>query len=787
MACILLATFIVFKSKNRLRLPFLTLFVLLVSLLLTITYAVSNYFTDKGIDESVVYHVRYGLGEAGFQEYAGIMVLSVIALIAIAGLFYCFIKVIARRQKERCDQKRKNNLPIALSVMAIILSPASENIYSLFDAEFSSQSINNEEYVKVNEGVVKEPLNLIYIYAESLEETYFNENIFPGLMPNLNKVRNKAIVFKDVAQVTHTGWTIAGMVASQCGVPLFSASQGNSMSGMPQFLSGATCMGDVLSRNNYELFYLGGASLEFAGKGNFYKTHGFTSIQGRAQLSKKLDDPSYKSAWGLYDDSLFKIAQEELVKRTEQKSPFALFMLTLDTHHPRGHLSSSCALQDYGDGSNPMLNAVHCSDKLISEFVDHIQVSGLGKNTLIVIGSDHLAMKNTATDLLNQDDRKNMLIMIPPELQEGVVIDTPSSVLDVAATILPMLGFKSDRLGFGRNILNEETPKLIEKYKKFDRYLNSSNALVSSFWNYPEAVNDVQFENKRNLVYLANDTVKYPVLFFIDENYLTENVFFEFASEKRLSGYLEEEGKGRKFLWVDRCSKINSVFESTLELDEINNCVAIGVLGSEKILIQRIEEITKIKKNKISDELKKQSKKITQEHYEKQVKVLNRLARNGANIDDYQVLPNGSLYKSVFIKSVSGADDGESFIRYSDGSVEHTLKGFSRGLNLVGFSNGKLPKIIHRLDTCEILEDFESDKNIRSVLSDYNYDFYLLVSHESVICESNKRLEKYMTGSELKLWSDIAWLQAYVSIIYKDGGPLELLGEKNKSINIILK
>ena len=589
-ACILLTVILILNLKKGFKFPLITLFVLLLSFIVTVAYVVSDYFTDKGIDESVVYHLRYGLGDAGFEEYAGIIAGSTLGLIFIALLFYSFIKLINRRKVNFNKQEKLSKAPVVLSFLAIILNPASENIYSLIYSEFSSSSINNEDYIKVNEVVSKKPLNLVYIYAESLEETYFDESIFPGLMPNLNKVRNNSIVFKNVAQVTHTGWTVAGMVASQCGIPLFSASQGNAMSGMPRFLSGATCIGDVLNRNKYSLSYLGGASLEFAGKGNFYKTHGFSSVQGRAELSQELADASYQSAWGLYDDSLFKLAKEKLAERSAEQDPFALFMLTLDTHHPRGHLSSSCAKQNYLDGSNEILNAVHCSDKLISEFIGYLKNEGLDKNTLIVIGSDHLAMKNTATHLLNQGDRKNMLIMIPPGLQEGVVIDTPSSILDVSATILPLIGFESDELGFGRNILNSSKPKLIEKHENFNSYLNASSDLVASFWNYPQAISNIELKGMENKAYFADEVVKYPVLFLINDDYSTDKVIFEFNSEKKLSEYLQEEGKGRKILWIDQCNKIDSVFARGQSAEKMQNCIAVGSLGSEEALIKKLKK-----------------------------------------------------------------------------------------------------------------------------------------------------------------------------------------------------
>lgn len=787
MGCILLTVVFIFNYKKKIRYQLVTLFFLFVSLLLTITYAISDYFTDKGIDESVIYHLRYGLGDAGFEEYAGIIAGAVLALAAIAALCGFFIKIVIRGNSKNYEKSRLVYLPVIFSGLAIIINPASDNIYDLLQAEFFKKTIDHADYIKVSEVMNKPPLNLIYIYAESLEETYFDEKLFPGLMPNLNKVRNKAIVFKDVAQVTHSGWTIAGMVASQCGVPLFSASQGNAMSGMPRFLSGATCLGDVLHRNKYSLSYLGGASLDFAGKGNFYKTHGFSSVQGRKELSEQLIDSSYKSAWGLYDDSLLSIAKQKLVTEAAQDRPFALFMLTLDTHHPKGHSSASCEGHHYADGSNDILNAVHCSDNLISEFVDYIYASGLEKNTLIVIGSDHLAMKNTASNILNQGDRKNMLIMIPPGLEEGQVVKTPSSILDVSATILPLLGFEAEALGFGRNILSANTPQLIGQHENFNSYLNSASSLVSSFWQYPRAVNNVQFDDEKKLAYFGQQEMNYPVLFLIDNNNETEQVIFEFNSEKKLSEYVQEQEQGQKLFWIDQCSKLNAVFKPNTAVHEQQNCVAIGRLGSDNVWVKPLAQKTKLTKKKIIALFKKQSAALAADHYLKQLGVLKRIAVTGVNAATFSLLPKNSGYQSVFVKSAAGIKNGESFVTYIDESGETKLQGFKRGLNLVGFTQAKPAEIFQQLDTCQLGDSVGNKQKMVDVLNQHQHEFYLLIAHDSAVCGSDDGLQQYMQGSSLKSLVKLGWRQAYAAIIYPDGTSLELLGEKGQPINVILK
>ena len=127
------------------------------------------------------------------------------------------------------------------------------------------------------------------------------------------------------------------------------------------FLPRARCLGDVLSEQGYDLSFIGGANLNFAGKGNFYQTHRFDTILGKEELTQKLAVGNYQSSWGLYDDTTLEYVFESLEKKTNSKKPFGIFALTLDTHHPNGHPSRSCQNISYQDGKNPILNSVECT------------------------------------------------------------------------------------------------------------------------------------------------------------------------------------------------------------------------------------------------------------------------------------------------------------------------------------------------------------------------------------------------------------------------------------------
>jgi phosphoglycerol transferase len=51
------------------------------SVVLYLMYGIADYFTGNGIDESVIFHFKYGLGGAGFSEYSELIVTSIVLII----------------------------------------------------------------------------------------------------------------------------------------------------------------------------------------------------------------------------------------------------------------------------------------------------------------------------------------------------------------------------------------------------------------------------------------------------------------------------------------------------------------------------------------------------------------------------------------------------------------------------------------------------------------------------------------------------------------------------------
>ena len=119
---------------------------------------------------------------------------------------------------------------------------------------------------------LREKRNLVYLYLESVEAAFFDEAVFPGLLPNLKHLGAQAINFTDLFDVG--AFTMGAFVASQCGIRLITPTKAeNYMDKVGSYLPGATCLGDVLNASGYVVEYIGGAAKEFAGKNIFTRTH----------------------------------------------------------------------------------------------------------------------------------------------------------------------------------------------------------------------------------------------------------------------------------------------------------------------------------------------------------------------------------------------------------------------------------------------------------------------------------------------------------------------------------
>jgi hypothetical protein len=281
---------------------------------------------------------------------------------------------------------------------------------------------------------------------ESLERIYWDPKVFPSLTPNLDRLRKQGLDFSGFETFSGANYTMAGLFASQCGAPLFTSAfagldtvAGNTTD-VSTFHPKVACFGDVLHGAGYTQVYMGGAPIQFSNKGLFFKLHGYDQALGLEQFEAQAGGKLPESGWGLYDSVLFKLALDRYRELEAERKPFNLSLLTLDTHPPDGRPSPGCPR--YAANDNSMLQAVHCTDYLLGRFIDALSGQPGWKNTVVVIMSDHLMMRNDAQSLYPAGYHRRPALLV---LNAGKGV-RPARMyhMDIAPTLLDLMEVRTN-------------------------------------------------------------------------------------------------------------------------------------------------------------------------------------------------------------------------------------------------------------------------------------------------------------------------------------------------------
>jgi phosphoglycerol transferase len=332
------------------------------------------------------------------------------------------------------------------------------------------------------------PKSLILIYVESLENTYSDPALFGrDLLARLTALKPKGISFDDYRQMTGAHFTIAGLVATQCGLPLKSVALfGGNTQGeqVDHFLPRARCLGDILASEGYTNVFLNGSSLAFGGVGKFFRDHHYDKVIGREEWIRLGEKPETMSGWGLHDDDLFRRARDELGVLMKRRRPFNLNILTIDTHHPYGHLSSKCARE----GREDFDGIVECTAGQVADFIEYVAAKGWLDQVAIVVQGDHLAMGNTSYEKLLRNPHRTVFNFLVGGDQRLVKNTDTVTHFDMLPTILDLIGLtvEGQRAGLGYSAIGPVTAaRPPDRIARMSEQLMNYSASYRELWVSP--------------------------------------------------------------------------------------------------------------------------------------------------------------------------------------------------------------------------------------------------------------------------------------------------------------
>lgn len=477
--------------------------------------------TGEEINQAFISHISFETLQTSLSVYTIESVL-LIFLFFTTSIFYLFY---FRKKAGKPAKSRHEKIAVSVFLFLMLIVPGGliTHSYALMldlniDKADSQEAISNlnqtfqfgsytyKDDLRIN-SIPDTPKNLVLIYLESVESGYLNKDLFPGITPNLNRLSKESEFYPNFYQAPGTGWTIAGIHSSQCGLPLMYGLGGNSS--LTQITdSKMSCLGDILKKAGYYQTYIGGADHSFAGKGTFLKQHGYDEVVGKHELFS--NDPTLNLHWwGVRDIDTIEYAKKKYLSLSKSEKPFNLTLLTLDTHHPNGLPDPRCKDFILNKKGIDLVDSVECTDHIIGEFVEFINSLPNADQTLIVILPDHLAMRTTTSEKLKEEKRK-LFAMFLNSKSPGIK-DSELLHFDIADMILNRLNIASNATFPLKNLSNQPFEERISHIKNNQRSITTVNISLSNQFQFCEST--ITFQADENGVSLQSDSAIYPVTF----------------------------------------------------------------------------------------------------------------------------------------------------------------------------------------------------------------------------------------------------------------------------------
>ena len=248
-------------------------------------------FGDTGFD-SILYTLfseMSGTDSAVIRNFLLTAILPALAAFVVLVLFFWA----KRGNGERFypfTKKRARILSLVLSCVMLLSAAVTVDLPGYLYYVSQQSTIYQEEYVDPLQAEItfpEEKRNLIYIFLESMENTYMSQDVGGALDRNTMPELTALVQEEENINFSHTdgiggfhnmtgaSWTIGAMVAHTAGIPLkVPMGIDRNEYGQDSFLPGVHTMTNVLAENGYYQTLMVGSDANFGGRKPCFEQHG---------------------------------------------------------------------------------------------------------------------------------------------------------------------------------------------------------------------------------------------------------------------------------------------------------------------------------------------------------------------------------------------------------------------------------------------------------------------------------------------------------------------------------
>ena len=203
----------------------------------------------------------------------------------------------------------------------------------------------------------------------------------------------------------------------------------------------------VLKRDGYATLFLYGGRGVFDGMRSFAVRNGYDRFIER----KHFDHPTFTTVWGVCDEDLFTHSVEEFRSLAQAGQPFFATILSVSNHkpytYPKGKIPED-------PDQKRRENAVKYSDYALGQFFRLARNERFWTNTIFAVVADHGARVYGQQSIPIHSYEIPLVIAGPAVVKSPARVSQLGCSLDVAPTLLGLLGRPYETLFFGRDLLN---------------------------------------------------------------------------------------------------------------------------------------------------------------------------------------------------------------------------------------------------------------------------------------------------------------------------------------------
>ncbi len=284
----------------------------------------------------------------------------------------------------------------------------------------------------------KRPQNVVMISIESLSASFLGAyGATSGLTPNMDQLAREGMKFE---RVFATGTrTVRGLEALSLGTPPV---PGQAIVRRPNN-EHLTTIGEVLESQGYSTFFFYGGYGYFDNMNAYYSGNDYTVVD-------RTDFPEesiiFENAWGVADEVLFDNTFATLDKEFQQNRPFFAQIMTTSNHRPYTYPSGRIDIPSPGGRAG----GVKYTDYAVGKFIRDAKTKPWFKDTLFVIVADHCASVAGKSKLPMENYHIPLIFYAPALLKPNTYAPIVSQI-DIAPTLIDILGKKGTELYFGRS------------------------------------------------------------------------------------------------------------------------------------------------------------------------------------------------------------------------------------------------------------------------------------------------------------------------------------------------